>query len=321
MPKNADIDVDEVHSIINEVEDWHRPIVPPVEPGWSQPRGGGDEADARTDDSKDTLTAEQGYGYTYSTEPVSEYDDYRSQTTAYRGSQDSSEVGTAPSGYSQSTAPSLVEDTGGEQPQVDGYLAEQEQIRGPLLVCEFRDLCGCPEIFDSNEPEAWIDHISSHLGYRFPAKAICWFCSSQFFDSEADRGGKGTKKTSGRKDEASQKQERRAYAFQQRLEHVAWHIVEGQYRYQDMRPDFDLMTHMHKHGMLDDETYNFATAFMDPHRPPPSHQPEKQRRIKTNPPDWEPPHKILERERRDQVIYDQPKEDRQRKKEAKKAKK
>lgn len=43
--------------------------------------------------------------------------------------------------------------------------------------------------------------------------------------------------------------------------------------------------------MLDDEIYNFATAFIDRWRPPPSPKPEKQRRIKTNPPGWEPLHK------------------------------
>lgn len=349
MPKNAHIDVDEVHSLINEVNSWHQPIVPPIEPGnWSQPRGGGDDADARTDDSKGTLTVQQYEGYTYDTTAAeasrgkyASYggggegetgednndgyeddatcdcgydDDVISQTTAWPESESSSVAGKPLSRYSQSTAPSHRE-VDPEQQADD--LAVEEATRGPLLVCEFRDLCGCPEIFNSNETEAWIEHIGGHhLGYKFPAKSVCWFCDDQVFDSEVvDRKGKRTKKASSGEDKAD-KRERRAHAFRQRLEHVAWHIVDQRhYKYLHMRPDFRLMKHMRKHGLLDDETYNFAIAFEDARRPLSSPKPEKQRRIKTNPPDWEPPHKILERERKSQIIYDQPKEDRQLKKE------
>ncbi|TLD08644.1 uncharacterized protein PgNI_07580 [Pyricularia grisea] len=352
MPNNAPFDVNEVHSIINQVNSLHQPKNPPVEPGWLEPRGGGgDDVDARTDDSKGTLTAQQDGNYAYYTESVDpvpgEYpgyggreemgenndDDYEdnndgydqdayeddetiSQTTAWQGSQYSSAAdSTAASKYSQSTAPSYAgeEVNAAQQQQVDD-LAEQEEARGPLLVCEFRDLCNCPEIFNGDETEAWIDHIGGHhLNYSFPAKSVCWFCNSHVFNSDVDKKGKRIKMAT-TEEEANQKYERRAQTFRQRLEHVAWHIVEERvYRYQNMRPDFDLIRHMHKYGLLDDETYNHATAYTE--RPPRDPKPGKQRRIKTNPPDWEPPHKILEKERRSQIIHDQSKEDRQRKKE------
>ncbi|TLS28971.1 hypothetical protein PpBr36_01805 [Pyricularia pennisetigena] len=296
MSGNATLDVNEVHSLIDEVNSWHQPTDPPVEPGWSEPRRGADDAETRTDDSGGTLTAQQNDEYKYYTAPTGQDADVYS-------------------GYG-----------GGEtgEDNNDDDLDEQERTRGPLLVCEFRDLCNCREVFDRDETEAWIQHISGdHLGYNCPAKSVCWFCDRRVFNGDVDRKGRRIKTTTttttttGEGDgEDNERRERRAYAFRQRLEHVAWHITEeGRFRYYNMRPDFSLMKHMHKHGMLDDETYDFATAYRELPPPPPSHKPKKQKEIKTNPPDWEQPHKILERERKSQIIYDQSKEDRQRKKE------
>ncbi|KAK1830790.1 hypothetical protein QBC39DRAFT_409806 [Podospora conica] len=119
-------------------------------------------------------------------------------------------------------------------------------VAQPDLVfrCEFRDLMGCNATFWGDDEAGWIRHHVDHLGVRFPAKTICWFCDYHVPFV------------------AQRKAERQA-AFEERMEHIAEHIRSDHYSIDEMRPDFHMLEHLFKHRFINEETYYNAMRYTE----------------------------------------------------------
>ncbi|KAL8336342.1 hypothetical protein RB601_000249 [Gaeumannomyces tritici] len=109
------------------------------------------------------------------------------------------------------------------------------------LACEFRDLLGCAWTFGAREVDGWVAHVASHLGGRFPAKSLCWFCNDVVFDTGDSSSSSDNKKRQAR--------------FEERLRHVAAHQARDGCAYAHMRPDFYLVRHLREHAIIDADTY------------------------------------------------------------------
>lgn len=182
---------------------------------------------------------------------------------------------------------------------------------GPL-VCEFRDLLGCPWSFGAHEVDGWVAHVASHLGGRFPAKSLCWFCDDGVFDSGENKSSSSSSNT---------KSNKRRLQFERRLRHVADHVVgDGYYTYTytHMRPDFYVIRHLHHHGIIDGATFEQCMQYTE--------LPESLRRMRlagADKPGASVPRVSggVRNKTGGQVVFDQAREDRLRKKEEKEKKK
>ncbi|KAK8107775.1 uncharacterized protein PG998_009788 [Apiospora kogelbergensis] len=152
----------------------------------------------------------------------------------------------------------------------------------PVLPCEYARLGLCTAIFGPDETQIWWEHIAgSHLQWVMPHHCICWFCDQEF--SSKDIGVDPNEN------------------FTLRLEHIRGHIIEEGYTDSDMRPDYFLLEHMYRHGLLPEIHYRRA------------------REVEEGPStsgivdhDYKPPERRRQKELESRVIHDNGKEDRHR---------
>ncbi|KAJ4127216.1 hypothetical protein NW768_008843 [Fusarium equiseti] len=113
---------------------------------------------------------------------------------------------------------------------------QQTSVPPSPLVCEFVRYTGCNAVFDSNDESGWIEHnVNSHLGDTFPAVCVCWFCDREF--KASSKSWTGTEA-----------------CYRERMHHIAKHFRKGVTGRQ-MRPDFFFLDHVHKYGLIDEETF------------------------------------------------------------------
>ncbi|KAL8366029.1 hypothetical protein RB595_004693 [Gaeumannomyces hyphopodioides] len=168
------------------------------------------------------------------------------------------------------------------------------------LVCEFRDLLGCGWTYGARDVDDWVAHVAGHLGGRFPAKSVCWFCNDVVFDT-GDTGSSS----------------KRRARFEERLRHVAGHQLRDGYAYVHMRPDFFLIRHLGEHGIIDADTYARCMGYTE--------LPEELRRMRlagADKPASSPRSSTGARKAdRGGLVFDQAREDRLRRKEERENKK
>ncbi|KAK4107151.1 hypothetical protein N656DRAFT_720686 [Canariomyces notabilis] len=110
------------------------------------------------------------------------------------------------------------------------------------LWCEFSGLMNCPDTFRLDDERGWINHHVNHMGDTFPQQLWCWFCDHVPFVAAHPRDGFAN--------------------FEQRMQHIREHILSDHRLTSDnMRPDFYVVEHLHRHGQLDDAMYNIAMVF------------------------------------------------------------
>lgn len=150
----------------------------------------------------------------------------------------------------QRRAPSTIETT---PPRAAPHMTFVEQFPGQFVEpatndfffwCEFRDLMDCDATFRGDDEAGWIQHHAQHLGTRFPAETICWFCDyhTPFV--------------------AQHKADRQA-TFEDRMEHIAEHVRSDHLSVREMRPDFHMLEHLFKHRLISDERYYLAREYTE----------------------------------------------------------
>ncbi|KAJ4189215.1 hypothetical protein NW755_006033 [Fusarium falciforme] len=113
-----------------------------------------------------------------------------------------------------------------------------------LLVCEFVGFQACDALFDPDDEESWISHIvDHHLNNILPRVSMCWFCNDV-----------------PRFKAVSKSHEDREVCFRERMSHIAWHFRNGCSREQ-MRPDFFFLDHVHQHGLISEDVFQWAKRF------------------------------------------------------------
>ncbi|KAI1307717.1 hypothetical protein F5Y03DRAFT_114466 [Xylaria venustula] len=116
------------------------------------------------------------------------------------------------------------------------------------LPCEFAAYRQCGLVFEIDAVDDWIEHIvSDHLQGRLPPMCICWFCDDFVFDTKNDLDSRSV--------------------FENRMWHIRGHIVEDGDAIPDMRPDYYLLDHAHRHRAISTETYNMARKYSEIPRP------------------------------------------------------
>lgn len=170
------------------------------------------------------------------------------------------------------------------------------------LVCEFCDLLGCARTFGARDVEGWVAHVAGHLGGRFPAKSLCWFCNDVVFNA-GDAG------------DAGRSSSRRRTRFEERLRHVAGHQLRDGYTYEHMRPDFFLIRHLREHAIIDDDTFARCMGYTE--------LPDELRRMRQAGADKpaSSPRTSTRKTDRGGLVFDQAREDRLRRKEERENKK
>ncbi|KAK1772548.1 hypothetical protein QBC33DRAFT_553998 [Phialemonium atrogriseum] len=115
--------------------------------------------------------------------------------------------------------------------------AEQEQQPwgSSRLWCEFCVLRNCTQTYRLDEISEWIAHHSRHMKDTYPAELICWFCDYVPFKA-ADRA-------------------QREANFHSRMEHIRGHIFDEGMTMDDVRPDYFMIKHLHKHRLIPDSMY------------------------------------------------------------------
>jgi hypothetical protein len=111
------------------------------------------------------------------------------------------------------------------------------------LWCEFRDLNNCNVVFRGDDEAGWIRHHARHLKDQFPSKVICWFCDHVPFVAQ---------------DRAS-----RQANFELRMLHIREHISSDYFGAEATRPDFHVLKHMYKHGLVDKVRYESAMKYSE----------------------------------------------------------
>ncbi|KAI0970451.1 hypothetical protein F4678DRAFT_436840 [Xylaria arbuscula] len=150
------------------------------------------------------------------------------------------------------------------------------------LPCEFAAYRQCGRVFDIDAVDDWIEHImSDHLQGMLPPKCICWFCDDFVFDIKTDFDSRST--------------------FENRMWHIRGHIVEEGNAIPDIRPDYYLLDHAHRHKAISTEMYNMARKYSE--IPRPGH---------VCPFDFNSPEAERHDELSKRIIVDQAKEDRMR---------
>lgn len=277
------VDANDIHGLIRRVSDMRLSV------GMHQ--GGRGDRTPRTpyvdgsfdSASVDAYTAEVGYETTteYTTSPTGwPYGESSSTAPSTVFSTDySSAVSTA-----DSTAPSA-------QP---GHFVGQEEMDDPgpdeperPLPYEFGCLSGCTAWFELEDWRGWMNHIEKrHLENIYPHHTICWFCDQEFVSAEETRQARKEK-------------------FEQRLGHVWRHIWDGEWTWKNMRPDYRFLKHLNRHRLIDKEDFDHAMKYCEgPKRPEFADK------------SWEPPERVIEKERGQMQQHDIQKEERQRKRDS-----
>ncbi|KAI0541584.1 hypothetical protein GGR58DRAFT_498085 [Xylaria digitata] len=148
------------------------------------------------------------------------------------------------------------------------------------LPCEFFGYSGCNQVFEITAVDDWIEHIvSQHFGGNLPAQCSCWFCDDFIFHNCHDL----------------------KLNFEHRMWHIRNHMLKEGCTIHDIRPDFYLLGHLNRHGLISTEEYNYVLGFSE--IPKPSH-------VRSF--DFISPEAERHNELSKMVIVDQAKEDRRR---------
>ena len=149
------------------------------------------------------------------------------------------------------------------------------------LQCEFV-FTGCNERFHPSNDEDWIAHTIEHLTHSIPSKSVCIFCDTKFDCSETRINPTEN--------------------WRLRMDHIHDHFRDG-LLFECARPDFFVLKHMSRHGLLSREKHDYLTAFS-----------ERPLVDGLKPFGWEPDERKVKRERGLRVEHDLNKERRSRRK-------
>lgn len=120
-------------------------------------------------------------------------------------------------------------------------LHEQAAVPAPSALashrmpCEFARYTGCAATFDAfSQTEAWMRHVlEEHLDWAAPAACLCWFCDDfKFVVGPAGDGGEN---------------------FRARMVHIAGHYQEGTAG--AVRPDFFFLDHVWERRLVGWEVF------------------------------------------------------------------
>ncbi|KAK7948226.1 uncharacterized protein PG986_009112 [Apiospora aurea] len=112
------------------------------------------------------------------------------------------------------------------------------------LPCEYARLGLCNETFGPEETDFWEWHVGTqHLQDNLPPHCICWFCDQEF---------------SARNHNVDEREN-----FRFRLEHIRDHIIQERLAAQDMRPDYFLLEHMYRNGLLEKVHYQLECSYTE----------------------------------------------------------
>lgn len=161
------------------------------------------------------------------------------------------------------------------------------------MPCEFARYTGCAATFDAfTQVESWILHeLQDHLGWEPPPTCLCWFCDDYKFVTALT--GHGDNKEN----------------FRSRMVHIADHFKEeGTVNTRGIRPDFFFLDYLWEKGMVSRDVFErekgvHEAVQVEGLRP----RGYRTRRVER------------EEERRGGVIVDARKEERERKKEVRRA--
>ncbi|KAI1083931.1 hypothetical protein F5B20DRAFT_359193 [Whalleya microplaca] len=185
-----------------------------------------------------------------------------------------SESSYAPSMYAPSTAESAYT----TYPASNASVYHPAPANYPTLPCEFVGMAYCEETFHPEDTEAWIEHIATvHLLNKLPSKAVCWFCDEFTFNSRDE-----------------QVQGDRRQNFHNRMYHIRNHIVYDGKTVHDIRPDFYMLEHLHKYGLISEQMYQYYKKW---HEKVPSNHTGHIRRN-----DYLPPKRVQQQELEGRVI-------------------
>ncbi|KAF8858791.1 hypothetical protein BDZ45DRAFT_590678, partial [Acephala macrosclerotiorum] len=110
------------------------------------------------------------------------------------------------------------------------------------LPCEFA-FTGCDITFTPANYAHWFEHELSHFQGTFPSKAICPFCDEEdaiFLQAIENPHAH----------------------WANRMHHISEHFANGD-KFEHHRPDFWVIEHIWKTGLLNDEDYRNAMSFTE----------------------------------------------------------
>lgn len=127
------------------------------------------------------------------------------------------------------------------------FLPQAPFDHGYDLPCE-QKYTGCRIRFSPEYFESWIDHSISHMGDRLPTRTVCTFCDKEF--------------------DCSVNQEQPIVNWRERMAHIGEHFYENRQLNRERetehsRPDFHVLDHMKRAGLLSDEDYDDAIAYTE----------------------------------------------------------
>lgn len=142
-------------------------------------------------------------------------------------------------------APASTDDHPDRRELSNQELRQLHQAPDPALLsshrmpCEFSRYTGCGATFDAfTQVEAWIRHeLEDHLGWEPPATCLCWFCDDYKFVTGRTSHGDINEN------------------FRLRMMHIAGHFQEGTVDARGMRPDFFFLDHLRVKGSVSREVF------------------------------------------------------------------
>lgn len=154
-------------------------------------------------------------------------------TTSSRPSTVFSRGGSSRGSYPPSTVSTIELPRAPPHPTFVQFAAGQGQARNTIrLPCEFAHILGCRWVFEYEQEDAWINHHIDHMRGHFPEKCVCWFCD--VFSFRADMTSRGDRHNN----------------FCIRMQHIHGCILDFPNLERQMRPDFHVLKHMAKHGLI-----------------------------------------------------------------------
>ncbi|OHE97637.1 hypothetical protein CORC01_07052 [Colletotrichum orchidophilum] len=172
--------------------------------------------------SRSSHGSQSHYTHSASAQPL--YDDYR-----------------MPSVYSETPAPSEYSALSTFQQGIMQLQHAPPPSRN-MLYCEFQPWTGCQEQFRLDDVDSWIRHTEdNHLRGEYPAKCVCWFCDDHVYNVGQRYADPGEN-------------------FSQRMHHIAHHMLYDGYRFEQRRPDFSFVEHLHQTGKLTLQDFQQATS-------------------------------------------------------------
>ncbi|KAI5928022.1 hypothetical protein F4810DRAFT_705916 [Camillea tinctor] len=116
-----------------------------------------------------------------------------------------------------------------------------------VLPCDFVGLLSCNAEFQLNDINAWIAHNIGHLADNLPQRVQCWYCDEQVFDARHRHGDPHANRAN----------------YIDRMYHIHDHIVrEGRSVY-GIRPDYHMLEHLHRHGLIPPQQYRRAREWLE----------------------------------------------------------